>query len=510
MTKHPSGTARFEENHQLLPSQSRPKTRRLLPLRPTATCSQLSLREQKPLPPIGRETTPPAFFPIIPEVAADAATGHAARAPPTSGRATRNPRLAPYAVHQKVQPAEVDFAVFAPPSSCDAQLNPTLTPTSVRARPEVVAGASKGHGLLAPPSSRGGRLAPLPPEVAWFSSFPEKRPLPLIQAGEVQPLTSQSTLTLPHDPPSGEVRDALLSSCRDSSSAFKGTPPLRSVTNPMSPVDAMRGFSTSATVASLDDDYISSGSSFGQCSLTLSHNLHYEVRGSPLTTGRYPCAASGDTAPGKSPTSEVSSDVATRGSSTSMATPSLEEDDKPNTSAASSRMDSLRGVTSRLAQDDSSSTSPVAASTPEEEEDFLSLPDPSSHAAESRPSPRTRRGVRLQAGPASQGIVPLPRATQLRGRHLSHPQFIHPHPPAEPAPAKRRRRPRVMPAPERLEPSAEVLSRDQLPLPCDEETCPHKESLQHVMGKYEGLKTENIRLKDLTDEETEQMKIKEE
>ncbi|ELU08792.1 hypothetical protein CAPTEDRAFT_205452, partial [Capitella teleta] len=120
------------------------------------------------------------------------------------------------------------------------------------------------------------------------------------------------------------------------------------------------------------------------------------------------------------------------------------------------------------------------------------------------PRPRTalRRERRFQAHPASQGLVPLLGATRLKGRYLSHPQAILPHPPAEPAPTQRRRRPQGMPAPELLEPPEEVLSCDQLPLPCDEETCPHKESLQHVMGKFEELKTENIRLKDLADEWT--------
>ncbi|ELU03427.1 hypothetical protein CAPTEDRAFT_202408 [Capitella teleta] len=234
------------------------------------------------------------------------------------------------------------------------------------------------------------------------------------------------------------------------------------MTNSRSPDGAERGSSTSAAAASLEDDDTPSDSPTGQCSLTLSHNLHSEVRGSPLTTGRYPCAASEDTAPEKSLTSGVSSDVATRGSSTSVATASLEVDNKPDTSTAS----------------------------PE-----IKAP---------RPRAALRRGRRFQAGPASQGLVPLLRATRLKGRYLSHPQAILPHPPAEPAPTQRRRRPRGMPEP------AEVLSRDQLPLPCDEETCPHKESLQHVIGKYEDLKTENIRLKDLADEGTDQMKTKEE
>ncbi|ELU17801.1 hypothetical protein CAPTEDRAFT_194930 [Capitella teleta] len=388
---------------------SRPKTRRLLPLRPTATCSQLSLREQKPLSPIGRETTPPAFFPIILEVAAGAATGHSARAPPTSGRATRNPRLAPYVAYHEVLPALTDacpkgLAAFVPATS--ARVNPTLTPTPVPAFPEVVAGAlkgpglpapptlqvaglnpnltstsdrflpevvagaskgpgllaprtsravhrspiltptpvracsevvagaTKGPGLLAPPSLSDSRLAPLPPGVAWFSSFPEKRPLPPTKAGEVQPLSSQCSLTRSHDLPFAEVRDALLPACKGPSRGAESAPPL-SVTNSRSPHGAEKGSSTSAAAASLEDDDTPLDSSTGQCSLTLSHNLHSEVRGSPLTTGRYPCAASGDTAPEKSLTFGVSSDVATRGSSTSVATAFLEEDDKPDTSTAS-------------------------------------------------------------------------------------------------------------------------------------------------------------------------------
>ena len=109
-------------------------------------------------------------------------------------------------------------ARLAPPSS--EVLRPLLLPG-------VVAGAAK---VLSPsaPSTLGGEsvpfqtqtLPPLPPDVAWFSSFPEQKTLPPIQAGKTDPLpTRQSPPKLSPDLPSPEVRESLPSPFRLSSSA---------------------------------------------------------------------------------------------------------------------------------------------------------------------------------------------------------------------------------------------------------------------------------------------------